>query len=93
VGAATSGVTTGAAAASIQACGLRCRDAPCSSCRAVGADTAARVLAVRRGAANDAAGGAAGRRLTAALLGASGCLATAFRSEPVAFRCRCVLRA
>jgi hypothetical protein len=42
-----------------------------------GAGTAALLLAVRRATANDAAGSAGGRRLTAALPGASGCLAAA----------------
>ncbi len=48
-----------------------------NSCLVVGAESAALVLAVRRGPANDGAGRAAGRRLTAALPGASGCLAAA----------------
>ena len=48
-----------------------------TSCLVVDAETAALVLAVRRGPANDGVGRAAGRRLTAALPGASGCLAAA----------------
>jgi hypothetical protein len=57
-------------------CGLRTTALPHQQqLLVVGAETAALVLAVRGGAANDAAGRAAGRRLMAALPGASGCLA------------------